>query len=883
MNKFVGIGLYLVLGLSVYAQDITTANDGVVDHLEELRDLFEEHQLDWVGLALPGDATLFQNYGLVVPFRTGQLPKKFVRRLVGEYNSDGIPVYGITCVEDFLTRQVVIYDTFNGTELWRLDADPYHDPFAYLRLKYDLSVLESFEGIDPWEILRLDSAKVAADFTLVPDAFYADYVLAEEQRKLDSALEASAMPMVMGLPATVSDIMVGITNSGGAATIQVKWPTSYSNRIEIFSCDNLASNAWKVESGKHTTIGKTEINWTDTDSTNLAFRAYRAGDADTDTDGDSYTDAREILVYGTSATTNDTDGDLLPDNLEIEKSYLNPTNPADAGWDYDGDGANNLDEYQFGTRMWDRDTDNDGLSDQELYHYPTLDPFNALASDRIPDTDTDGMPNGYEADNNLDAFNMLDKFGDRDGDGLDNYYEYTNGLYAGEADSDGDGLNDRAEMVWGMTDPLVYDDPFSDADGDGLLLVQEYTYGSDPANPHSDADGVEDGVEAAQGSQPADASDGGNAPEAGSQAELTIEIGDHSNSASESYTLYIDDIPFASVGTVVTHTYMIDKGATYTVTIEHDDTTLESGNGDHDYTANITGTETGTIILEDDNGILGIHGTPEQWDGTFDAEGLDAKLHVPKITLNLSKTTMTLKHDNQCDLEVITEPAGLVFSGHGFEIRHSSESIWHSLGTGTQMGWTTKVAGNFNIRAKVQANGQWYYSVEKEATVQFPSQLEILSGSGIIAAMETEWQETLTDSTPTSYREHGFIIKLNSQTGNYTVDTSRHIAAAVAPGVQAMGEFFVEWEDPNDTFPTSGGADYPVALFHTHPPLTYAPAGQDRDTGPSAGSDEDIDQAYEFGLSGFVYDYTAFTIYAGHPETDDHARYDYGPDPRTRP
>lgn len=112
MKKLFCIGLFLVVGFSALATELgmviekDTANNGIVDTLEELRDLFEEHPMNWVGLALPGEAILFQGYGLVVPFRAKSLPKKFTKRLVGEYNVDGIPIYKITCIEDWETRQV---------------------------------------------------------------------------------------------------------------------------------------------------------------------------------------------------------------------------------------------------------------------------------------------------------------------------------------------------------------------------------------------------------------------------------------------------------------------------------------------------------------------------------------------------------------------------------------------------------------------------------------------------------------------------------------------------------------------------------------------------------------------------------------------------------
>lgn len=134
--------------------------------------------------------------------------------------------------------------------------------------------------------------------------------------------------------------------------------------------------------------------------------------------------------------------------------------------DSDGDGISDRCESQFG---WDAldpndvralvDTDNDGLADIWECEFGT-DPFN-------PDTDGDGLPDGYEV-----------------------YVTLTNPL---SPDSDGNGIPDGQE----------------DADGDGLSNFEEYNLGSDPSRWDSDGDGTSDGDECAQGSDPTDASDSG--------------------------------------------------------------------------------------------------------------------------------------------------------------------------------------------------------------------------------------------------------------------------------------------------------------------------------------------------------------------------------------
>jgi hypothetical protein len=98
----------------------------------------------------------------------------------------------------------------------------------------------------------------------------------------------------------------------------------------------------------------------------VEMRSYnmdpRGGGGTTDTDGDGLTDVDELTVYGTNPGLPDTDGDGLPDAWEIQNG-LNPTNPADAQLDKDGDLLSNLAEFQRGTSSTNSDSNGDGLMD----------------------------------------------------------------------------------------------------------------------------------------------------------------------------------------------------------------------------------------------------------------------------------------------------------------------------------------------------------------------------------------------------------------------------------------------------------------------------------------------------------------------------------------
>lgn len=124
------------------------------------------------------------------------------------------------------------------------------------------------------------------------------------------------------------------------------------------------------------------------------------------------------------------------------------------------------------------------------------------------DSDSDGMPNGWEGLYGLDPNDNTSTngaAGDWDGDGRSNIDEYNDGTFPNNPDSDGDGLNDGAEETAG-TDPLN-----SDSDGDGLTDGFEVTtngvdnvYITDPLDTDSDDDGYTDLAEINAGTSPND-------------------------------------------------------------------------------------------------------------------------------------------------------------------------------------------------------------------------------------------------------------------------------------------------------------------------------------------------------------------------------------------
>lgn len=233
-----------------------------------------------------------------------------------------------------------------------------------------------------------------------------------------------------------------------------------------------------------------------------------------DTDGDLLRDGEEP-IYGTSITTVDTDDDLCPDGVELllwlELAQGAPVGERESKMplgDADRDGIPNI---------RDPDSDNDGLLDGWEFEND-LDPsddhtFLHLLPDRwqyypfysgdLMDLDDDGMPDDWET-----ALGIEDATDDSDGDGVNNVVEYLSGtdpwgpdrLYGGtpiKKDDDNDGVVDYLEIVLGL-DPTR-----TDTDSDGIPDGTEmYDIRSSPFETDTDRDLLSDGDEMVIGTSP---------------------------------------------------------------------------------------------------------------------------------------------------------------------------------------------------------------------------------------------------------------------------------------------------------------------------------------------------------------------------------------------
>ncbi len=270
-------------------------------------------------------------------------------------------------------------------------------------------------------------------------------------------------------------------------------------------------DVWEVANGSNEF--EADVFWEDPDYDLLPNRVeFRLGTNGLlfDSDNDGHMDSEDRYPLN-PLFQRDSDRDGIPDSVEEQVYSLDPDNQMDGGWDWDGDGVNNSQEFMRGTSMFRWDSDNDSIDDR-MDLYP-LDPGASL------DSDFDGLPDEWEVVNGFDPMHEWDAEEHHpDFDGLSVLEEYLLGTDPMLSDTDGDGTMDREDVFPldaryqmdsdgdGMPDNFEYEfglyahDPHDanfDWDNDGLNNLAEFIAGTYPNEFDSDNDGVPDGEDPA--------------------------------------------------------------------------------------------------------------------------------------------------------------------------------------------------------------------------------------------------------------------------------------------------------------------------------------------------------------------------------------------------
>ncbi|HMO04618.1 MAG TPA: hypothetical protein PKC67_07040 [Kiritimatiellia bacterium] len=111
-----------------------------------------------------------------------------------------------------------------------------------------------------------------------------------------------------------------------------------------------------------------------------------------------------------------------------------------------------------------------------------------------PDSDSDGIPDWWENDNNLNPWDPTDAIFASNNNGVLNVDKYRLSLDSSTEDTDGDGIPDWWELENGMN-PQDPSDANMDYDHDGLSNYEEFYTKTSIWNADTDGDGLEDGIE----------------------------------------------------------------------------------------------------------------------------------------------------------------------------------------------------------------------------------------------------------------------------------------------------------------------------------------------------------------------------------------------------
>jgi PKD repeat protein len=269
--------------------------------------------------------------------------------------------------------------------------------------------------------------------------------------------------------------------------------------------DGVEIDYWLKQGMPENIVGKNANSWdNDTDGMPDGWEIYynldpddywgvNGMDGDPDNDGlpnlgEFYNPYDSDGNFQTNPRKFDSDSDGMSDGWE-SKYEIDPT---------DSKGSNGP----------NGDPDMDGLTNIKEYNNPFDTDGITSTNPKQCDTDDDEMWDGWEITCSLDPTDPAEingPYGDLDADELSNLNEFqnpydTDGIIsslANDPDSDSDGMPDGWEIEYELdpTDATGSNGPSKDNDFDGLTNLKEYENGSNPMEPDSDGDFIDDGID----------------------------------------------------------------------------------------------------------------------------------------------------------------------------------------------------------------------------------------------------------------------------------------------------------------------------------------------------------------------------------------------------
>ena len=370
------VALVLVFGYSTSAEEIAeveTTGSTTVKSPEDLRILLRAEQEKYALLAPPSIDPYWSTRDDDIFVNWSEWPESAKKLAVATLDENLIPRYEIYLWENPESGTITVANMYNET-MTELQPEKGFDSLGWAMLHFGISVADELSSFQ--QVIHA-SHHTAVTLTLTPVAFEKVCTEFREEEQSLAMQEASAMPIgmvMMSLPSSPSNLMLainGTTNTNTAVEIEIGYPETFTNKVEVYATTNLIKGEWEIVSPALVTTGSTSLVWTDT-QTNLQFRAYQVGDADLDSDGDGLVDAREILIYHTDRFNSDSDGDYMDDAWELQYA-LNPNDDLDMILDPDHDMLPNVYEHYYGL--------NPNSADSSAITKLRVDPANAAQPD----------------------------------------------------------------------------------------------------------------------------------------------------------------------------------------------------------------------------------------------------------------------------------------------------------------------------------------------------------------------------------------------------------------------------------------------------------------------------------------------------------------------